>query len=143
MARGAAFVTGASRGIGADTCVGLARAGFDVAFTYRNYGRVAQLPQYEPIARSKHAGETALRQRVPALGVRLLVVTGDLVEGTITATLLERADPSVRALRADVEHRLPSIGDMANAVVTAALDERLPSGHTVVVGRDLASLATV
>lgn len=243
--RGLALVTGGSRGIGGETCVGLARAGHDVAFTYRNkaaraeavaaairdagmvalplrcditvdaniataveaveslasplrvivlnasgglerdllaadpdypmhvnrdaqvavldavtpllasgatvvfvtshwahlYGRAAQLPQYEPIARSKHAGEVALRERVPELGLRLLVVTGDLVEGTITAKLLERADPSVGALRTDAEHRLPSTGDMASAIVTAVLDERLPSGHTVVVGRDLASLA--
>jgi len=107
------------------------------------YGRVPQLPQYEPIARSKHAGETALRQRVPALGLRLLVVTGDLVEGTITAKLLERMDPGVRALRTSATHPLPSTGQMAGAIVAAALDERLPSGHTVVVGRDLDSLDTM
>jgi len=167
--RGSALVTGGSRGIGAVTCVRLAHAGFDVAFTYRNkaaradqvasaitaagaaalplrcditagadiaraveelrslgsplrvvvlnasgglerdliaadadypmhinrdaqlavldavapllesgatvvfvtshwahlYGRVAQLPQYEPVARSKRAGEVALRERAP------------------------------------------------------------------------------
>lgn len=83
-----------------------------------------------------------MRERVAALGLRLLVVTGDLVEGTITAELLERADPGVGALRADAEHRLPSIGDMASAIVTAVLDEKLPSGHTVVVGRDLDSLSS-
>lgn len=237
-------MTGGSRGIGADTCLALAHAGFDVAFTYRNkaaraeeiaatiiaagraalplqcditavadraraaerlraltsplrvlvlnasgglerellaadpeypmhvnrdaqvavldavapllasgatvvfvtshwahlYGRVAQLPRYEPIARSKHAGEVALRARASELAVRLLVVTGDLVEGTITAKLLERADVSVRALRTSGDRRLPSTTDMAAAIVAAVLDDTLPSGHTVVVGRELDSL---
>src|SRR5438067_4755187 len=57
------------------------------------YGEVPQLPDYEPVARSKRAGEDLLRARIGVLadrGIRLLVVTGDLVEGTITARLLER-----------------------------------------------------
>src|SRR5262249_22818893 len=50
------------------------------------YGEVAQLPAYEPIARSKHAGEVALRELIAdgRYGLRLVVVTGDLVEGTVT-----------------------------------------------------------
>ena len=58
------------------------------------YGQVEQLPAYEPVAATKREGEAALRDRQPALaaqGIRLLVVTGDLVEGTITPKLLARA----------------------------------------------------
>src|SRR5579863_7525197 len=51
------------------------------------YGQMVQLPAYEPIAESKHAGEQALRARQDEFarqGVRLVIVTGDLIEGTIT-----------------------------------------------------------
>jgi hypothetical protein len=101
------------------------------------------LPTYEPVAASKHAGERALRDRQAALadaGVRLLVVTGDLVDGTITAKLLERAAPGVAANRRDQIGDLPTTDGMAAAIVAAALDRSLPSGHTVVVGGTLESL---
>ncbi|MGH2498896.1 MAG: hypothetical protein ACRDF0_02210 [Candidatus Limnocylindria bacterium] len=104
------------------------------------YGRVAQLPEYEPVARSKHAGELALRAREEELrrrGIRLLVVTGDLVEGTITARLLERAAMGLAEQRPVV---LPSPARMAKAIVDASLDRSLPSGHTVAVGASLPSL---
>ncbi len=47
------------------------------------YGQVEQIPAYEPVAESKHAGEVALRARMDELaarGIRLIVVTGDLIE---------------------------------------------------------------
>ena len=53
MSRRVAFVSGASRGIGAESAVALARAGFDVAITartldageaYDHVGKVAPLP---------------------------------------------------------------------------------------------------
>src|SRR5579871_2197415 len=51
------------------------------------YGQIEQIPAYEPVAKSKHAGEQALRARQQELeekeGIRLLIVTGDLIEGTI------------------------------------------------------------
>lgn len=108
------------------------------------YGRVEQLPPYEPVARTKHAGELALRQRQAELAeraIRLIVVTGDLVEGTISAKLLERAAPGVSRLRRAAPAALPSTLDMARAIAHAAVDRSLPTGHTVVVGRALASLA--
>ncbi|HEX9268840.1 MAG TPA: SDR family oxidoreductase, partial [Candidatus Limnocylindria bacterium] len=104
------------------------------------YGAVRQLPAYEPVARSKHAGEEALRARVADLGihgVRLLVVTGDLVEGTITARLLERASPGLAATRAGVAITPRAV---AEAIVGAAGDRRLASGATVVVGGALEAL---
>src|SRR5262249_28195308 len=62
------------------------------------YGQVQQLPAYEAVAESKHAGELALRAQQATLAareIRLLVVTGDLIEGTITPKLLERAAPGL------------------------------------------------
>jgi len=108
------------------------------------YGRVEQLPGYAPIAETKHAGEQALRARQAALagrGVRLLVVTGDLVEGTITPKLLERAAPGLADHRRGEVGRLPTAAEMGEAIAAAATDATLPSGHTVVVGGSLASLS--
>lgn len=108
------------------------------------YGRVEQMPTYEPVAASKHAGEVALRAMIPALAaqdVRLLVVTGDLVEGTITLKLLARAAGSKRQEYEQEPIALPTTDDMGAAIATAAADPALPSGHTVVVGRSLAAVA--
>ena len=52
------------------------------------------MPEYLPVALSKRAGEDALRDLIPTLAERnigFVVVSGDMIEGTITATLLERA----------------------------------------------------
>jgi NAD(P)-dependent dehydrogenase (short-subunit alcohol dehydrogenase family) len=104
------------------------------------YGSVPQLGDYEPVARSKHAGEEALRARIGELsrrGVRLLVITGDLVEGTITARLLERRSRGLHGARAD-ESVTPAT--FARAIADAALDPSLATGVTVVVGGRLESV---
>jgi len=104
------------------------------------YGRVQQLPAYETIGESKYAGEQALRARQDALavsGIRLLVVTGDLIEGTITPKLLERAAPGITRQRRDSIGNLPTAQEMGEAIAAAATDPSLPSGHTVVVGESL------
>lgn len=104
------------------------------------YGAVPQLPDYEPVARTKYAGEQALRARIGGLarrGIRLLVVTGDLVEGTITARLLERRSRGLREARAD---RSVTPEEFARAIADAAEDRTLASGATVVVGGGLATV---
>lgn len=106
------------------------------------YGRVRQLPQYEPVARTKYAGELALRERQDELarrGVRLIVVTGALVEGTITARLLDRATGGFAEL-ADEHGTTVTIPAMAVAIADAVLDPTLAAGTTVVVGGDLDTL---
>lgn len=107
------------------------------------YGRVQQLPAYETIGESKYAGEQALRERQESLaasGIRLLVVTGDLIEGTITPKLLERAAPGLtRARRASIGD-LPTAQEMGEAIAAAATDPSLPSGHTTVIGESLESM---
>ena len=63
---------------------------------------VPTMPEYEAVALSKRAGEDALRDRIVELearGIHLVVVSGDMIEGTITATLLERANPGAIAPR--------------------------------------------
>lgn len=101
------------------------------------YGHKPVLPAYAPIAASKKAGEEALRARIPALaarGVRLAVVSGDVIEGTITPRLLERSQPGAIADRRIQVGALPTIAEFARAIVDTAVDHTLPSGHTVFVG---------
>jgi NAD(P)-dependent dehydrogenase (short-subunit alcohol dehydrogenase family) len=107
------------------------------------YGRVPQLPAYEEVARSKRAGEDALRERqadFAARGLRLLFVTGDVIEGTVTPRLLERVTPGLAAARRQETGDLPTVTEMAEAIAGATADPSLPSGHMVVVGGSLESM---
>lgn len=110
------------------------------------YGQIQQLPTYEPVAASKHAGEQALRALRPtfdAAGLRLLVVSGDLIEGTITPRLLERSAPGLLEQRRTAQGTLPTTQDMARAIVRAALNPTLASGATIVVGASLAAMKAI
>lgn len=94
------------------------------------------MPEYEPVARSKRAGEDALRERIPSLaerGVELVVVSGDMIEGTITATLLERANPGAIASRREEAGRLYDVDEFAREVALAAV-EPVPADSTRLVG---------
>ena len=94
------------------------------------------MPEYEPVARSKRAGEDALRDRLPQLdgaGIEFVVVSGDMIEGTITATLLERARPGAIDARRDEAGRLYTVSEFAAEVAQAAVDP-IPAEHTRYVG---------
>jgi hypothetical protein len=107
------------------------------------YGQVEQIPAYTPIAETKYAGEQALRARQKELddqGIRLIVVTGDLIEGTITPKLLERSSPNGIGQWRNRSEQLPTAIEMGRAIADAAIDTILPGGSTVVVGRTLESL---
>ena len=107
------------------------------------YGRVPQIPAYEEVARSKRAGEDALRAQqdeLAARGLRLLFVTGDVIEGTVTPRLLERVTPGLAAARRAEAGELPTVAEMAEAIAAASADPSLPSGHMVVVGGSLESM---
>jgi NAD(P)-dependent dehydrogenase (short-subunit alcohol dehydrogenase family) len=107
------------------------------------YGRVEQIPTYEPVAESKAAGEQALVARqveLNAQGIRLIIVTGDLIEGTITPKLLERAEPGLAEQRRDAIGPLPTVAEMGEAIAAAATDSALPSGHVVVIGGTLEAM---
>ncbi|MGO3885946.1 MAG: SDR family oxidoreductase, partial [Mycetocola sp.] len=94
------------------------------------------MPEYEPVALSKRAGEDALRARIPELterGIEFVVVSGDMIEGTITATLLERANPGAIDARKESAGRLYNVNEFA-AEVTLAVTEPIPDNHTRYVG---------
>jgi NAD(P)-dependent dehydrogenase (short-subunit alcohol dehydrogenase family) len=94
------------------------------------------MPEYLPVALSKRAGEDALRGLIPALdeaGIGFVVVSGDMIEGTITATLLERANPGAISARKDAAGRLYNVSEFAAEVALAAV-EPIPADHTRYVG---------
>jgi NAD(P)-dependent dehydrogenase (short-subunit alcohol dehydrogenase family) len=92
---------------------------------------------YEPVAASKRAGEDALLLRIPELasrGVSMVVVSGDLIEGTTTPKLMDRKMPGLIDIRRGQAGWLPTIDDFARAIVAAAAEPALESGETVYVG---------
>ncbi|MFF2496009.1 SDR family oxidoreductase [Agromyces sp. NPDC058064] len=94
------------------------------------------MPEYEPVALSKRAGEDALRAKLPefdAAGVEFVVVSGDMIEGTITATLLERANPGAIDARKQDAGRLYNVAEFA-AEVAAAVVDPVPADRTRYVG---------
>jgi NAD(P)-dependent dehydrogenase (short-subunit alcohol dehydrogenase family) len=100
------------------------------------------MPEYVPVALSKRAGEDALRERIPGLedrGIGFVVVSGDMIEGTITATLLERANPGAIASRRESAGKLYNVSEFAAEVAQAAVDP-IPEGNTRLIG-DTSSFA--
>ncbi|HEX4229514.1 MAG TPA: SDR family oxidoreductase [Bryobacteraceae bacterium] len=92
---------------------------------------------YEPVARSKKAGEDALRSMMPELdelGIRLVVVSGDLIEGTITPRLLQRQSPGLIEERRREAGSLPDVEEFAAAIVDAVTGAEYASGTTIYVG---------
>ncbi|HWI32445.1 MAG TPA: SDR family oxidoreductase, partial [Microbacterium sp.] len=83
------------------------------------------MPEYLPVALSKRAGEDALRELIPDLeerGIGFVVVSGDMIEGTITATLLERANPGAISERRESAGKLYNVSEFAAEVAKAAID---------------------
>ena len=96
----------------------------------------ATMPEYLPVALSKRAGEDALRAMIPILdeaGIEFVVVSGDMIEGTITATLLERANPGAISARKDAAGKLYNVSEFA-AEIALAVVEPIPADHTRLVG---------
>lgn len=97
---------------------------------------VETMPEYLPVALSKRAGEDALRELIPGLeadGIEFVVVSGDMIEGTITATLLQRANPGAIEARKEAAGRLYNVGEFAAEVALAAV-EPIPTNNTRYVG---------
>lgn len=97
---------------------------------------VETMPEYQQVAESKRAGEDALRELIPRLadaGIELVVVSGDMIEGTITATLLERANPGAIGARKEAAGRLYNVGEFAAEIALAAV-EPIPEDNTRYVG---------
>ena len=123
-----------------ETALPLLRDGSRVVFVTSHQAHFIRttptMPEYEPVALSKRAGEDALRERIPGLaekGVGFVVVSGDMIEGTITATLLERANPGAISSRRESAGRLYNVSEFAAEVAQAAVDP-IPADSTRLVG---------
>jgi len=91
---------------------------------------------YEPVAASKFAGERALRARTTEFsdrGIGFVVVSGDMIEGTITPKLLERIDKGTIESRRSQAGSLPTVEEFAEAIAEAASSPEICSS-TVFVG---------
>ncbi len=94
------------------------------------------MPEYLPVALSKRAGEDALRDKIPILkekGIGFVVVSGDMIEGTITATLLERANPGAIESRRQDAGKLYNVAEFAAEIALAAV-EPINADNTRLVG---------
>ena len=124
-----------------DAVLPLMRSGASIIFVTSHmahfYGRKPVYGAYEPIAASKKAGEDALRSRMSefqARGIRLAIVSGDMIEGTITPKPLERTQRGLIESRRAQAGALPTVQEFAAAIVDAAADARRPNGHVSFVG---------
>ncbi|MCI2958652.1 SDR family oxidoreductase [Agromyces atrinae] len=123
-----------------DTALPYLAAGARIVFVTSHQAHfirtTATMPEYEPVALSKRAGEDALREKIPAFdaaGIEFVVVSGDMIEGTITATLLERANPGAIDARKQDAGRLYNVSEFA-AEVASAVVEPVPAENTRYVG---------
>lgn len=123
-----------------DAALELMHAGSRVVFVTSHQAHFIHttptMPEYEPVARSKRAGEDALRARIPELlerGIEFVVVSGDMIEGTVTATLLERANPGAIEARRESAGKLYNVSEFAAEVARAAV-EPVPEDHTRLIG---------
>jgi NAD(P)-dependent dehydrogenase (short-subunit alcohol dehydrogenase family) len=94
------------------------------------------LPEYTPVALSKRAGEDALRAMSDELakkGIGFVVVSGDMIEGTVTATLLNRMRPGALDERKEAAGKLYNVEEFAAEVARAIVDP-IPENHTRYVG---------
>ena len=93
------------------------------------------MPEYLPVALSKRAGEDALREMIPTLaekGIGFVVVSGDMIEGTITATLLERANPGAIESRRQYAGKLYNVAEFAAEIALAAVEPISPDNTRLV-----------
>lgn len=125
----------------ADAAVERMSAGGQIVFVTSHQAHfineVPTMDSYEPVARSKRAGEDALRERIPAFtekGIGFVVVSGDMIEGTITATLLNRAEPGAIEARREAAGKLYSVEEFAAEVASMVGRTDLEVGHTELVG---------
>jgi 3-oxoacyl-[acyl-carrier protein] reductase len=109
---------------------------FITSYMAHFYAERGMVGPYQPVAASKYAGEQALRARQTEFadrGVALAVVSGDMIEGTITPRLLERMDRGTTNARREQVGSLPTVAEFASAIAEAITTPH-PSGHTVFVG---------
>lgn len=97
---------------------------------------VETMPEYEAVAKSKRAGEDTLTARVPELqdkGIGFVVVSADMIEGTVTATLLNRARPGALDERREAAGKLYTVHEFAQEIA-AMVTADVPTGRVELVG---------
>lgn len=97
---------------------------------------VETMEQYTPVALSKRAGEEALLEETPALsekGISLVVISADMIEGTVTATLLNRIYPGALEARREEAGKLYTVNEFAQEVAQMVTAD-VPTGHIELVG---------
>ena len=100
------------------------------------HGRKPVPADYLPIATSKQAGEEALRgllETFEASGLTFVVVSADMIEGSIMVRLFERRDPDAVAARRRAVTQLPTAAEFATAIVRATRGSHR-NGDTIYVG---------
>ena len=97
---------------------------------------VSTMDAYDAVAKSKRAGEDALREMIPELAeknITFVVVSGDMIEGTITATLLNRMEPGAIDARREAAGKLYSVEEFGAEVAKMVFAD-VETGHTELVG---------
>ena len=97
---------------------------------------VTTMDAYDAVAKSKRAGEDALREMIPKLAeknITFVVVSGDMIEGTITATLLNRMEPGAIDARREAAGKLYSVEEFGAEVAKMVFAD-VETGHTELVG---------
>lgn len=97
---------------------------------------VDTMDAYVDVAHSKRAGEDLLVSRIPEMtehGVDFVVVSGDMIEGTVTATLLNRAQPGALEARREAAGKLLSVQEFATEIA-AMVTADVPTGHIELAG---------
>ena len=97
---------------------------------------VSTMDAYDAVAKSKRAGEDALREMIPQLtekNISFVVVSGDMIEGTITATLLNRMEPGAIDARREAAGKLYSVEEFGAEVAKMVFAD-VETGHTELVG---------
>jgi hypothetical protein len=85
------------------------------------------LPIYAHVALSKQSGEQCLRRMGELFAryrARLHIVSGDIIEGTTTATLIDRAAPGFLRRRKEQVGTLPSVEEFSQAIAQKAVSKR-------------------
>ncbi|QDY65219.1 SDR family NAD(P)-dependent oxidoreductase [Glutamicibacter halophytocola] len=97
---------------------------------------VSTMDAYDAVAKSKRAGEDALREMIPQLAeknISFVVVSGDMIEGTITATLLNRMEPGAIDARREAAGKLYSVEEFGAEVAKMVFAD-VETGYTELVG---------
>jgi hypothetical protein len=74
-----------------------------------------------------------MKDELEAKQVGFVVVSGDMIEGTVTATLLNRMRPGALDERKEVAGKIYNVEEFA-AEVTRAIVDDIPDDHTRLVG---------